>query len=943
MMKRSYLYYCLSSAALACAASSATLAQQAPSTVADTSAGPLQEVVVTGIRRSQREAIDIKKTAVNAVDAIASEDLGKMPDQNVAESLQRLPGVTIDRVRGVGNGVTVRGLGPQFNTVTLNGRVLATDGPGREFNFDVLPPELIAGAEVYKSPQSNLNGSSIGATINIHTLRPLEQQVGFQGGGSLRANIDELGGNETPSGALYGTWKSDSGRLGVSVVLSYDDKNERTDDFFVGASSYPRSFDDGYYGTATNNGGALCVGSVVAGVCNPRIANNVPLFRNVDMYHNFVNQVEISRRRRSGLDTTLQFDASSELRLTLDALVSYDDEHLHNSGIVPDFSGGTLVNQVVSGGADTTEMVAGQPRTVHVGGTALAESFTNGTVDEIVENNPARSLTELFGANARWTHDALTVALDVDTSRARFRDPDGLFTTVRLKGIDYTYDRRTGSPIASFTVTNPNYSPVATDVNHRLGHYMAAENGPFSNFDDTIYEGRLDAKWDGSGDVAVFGGLGYSQRTKATTGFTEPNACAYCGSDVVLPASLFTPTHYNIFGGRGGGNATDWVDYDANALFNELVALNSTANPALHNGSLMPIVPDPAASSSVSEKVGTAYLMAELKGHVGSMPLAVNTGFRVEITSFTSDGAGQTVLSAHPNGTGQNVIVLSGLTPLHFSGHYTDILPSINARLNLTDTLILRAAASRVVSRPTLTDLSPAQSITSNPGNERITRGNPDLLPFRASQFEFGLEWYFNPDSIAAATAFYKSIDSFITRGVSTQLVDQVSFIIDQPVNGKGASVQGMELSYRTIFSGLPSPFDGLGTQVSYTYTDSNANYVNAAKAGAAHYTLEGLSKNSFTFVGFYEKGPLQARLSYTWRDHYLVAPQTQTGVPQFSDSYQQLDAGVQYSLTQHFILTADAVNLTNSKEFTYANVIQDTQSYREVGRRYTVGFRAKF
>jgi TonB-dependent receptor len=162
-------------------------------------------------------------------------------------------------------------------------------------------------------------------------------------------------------------------------------------------------------------------------------------------------------------------------------------------------------------------------------------------------------------------------------------------------------------------------------------------------------------------------------------------------------------------------------------------------------------------------------------------------------------------------------------------------------------------------------------------------------------------------------------------------------------VNGKGASVQGMELSYRTIFSGLPSPFDGLGTQVSYTYTDSNANYVNAAKAGAAHYTLEGLSKNSFTFVGFYEKGPLQARLSYTWRDHYLVAPQTQTGVPQFSDSYKQLDAGVQYSLTRHFILTADAVNLTNSKEFTYANVIQDTQTYREVGRRYTVGFRAKY
>src|SRR5438045_7087326 len=306
---KSDLYLGLAGVAFICATTGDALAQT-PAPPSGLPAAPLEEVIVTGIRASQRQAIDIKKEAINTVDAIASEDLGKMPDQNVAESLQRLPGVTIDRVRGVGNGVTVRGLGPQFNTVTLNGRVLATDGRGREFNFDVLPPELISGADVYKSPQANLNGSSIGATVNIHTLRPLDQKVGFQGGGSMRANIDELGGNTTPSGALYGTWKSDSGRLGIATVVSYDDKNERTDDLGVGASSAPRSFDDGYYGAATNIGGALCVGTVTAGVCKPRIANNVTLFRNVDMYHNLANQVEISRRKRTGLDTTIQFDAT---------------------------------------------------------------------------------------------------------------------------------------------------------------------------------------------------------------------------------------------------------------------------------------------------------------------------------------------------------------------------------------------------------------------------------------------------------------------------------------------------------------------------------------------------------------------------------------------------------------------------------------------------------
>jgi TonB-dependent receptor len=926
----------LAALAVALASSAHAQAQQATQQQA---AGDAAEVVVTGIRASQRQSIGLKRDAVNAIDAIASEDLGKMPDQNVAESLQRVPGITIDRNRGVGNGVTVRGLGPQFNTVTVNGRVIATDGAGREFNFDILPSELIAGASVYKSPQADLNGASIGATIDVHTLRPLEQPTGLRGGGSARLNYDDLGNKKTPSGAAYLTWKSESGRLGASLVVSYDDKNERTDNFFVGASSYPRSFDDGYYGSATNNGGSLCVGSVSGGACTPRIdTSKVTLFRNVDMYHNFVNQVEFSHRKRLGVDGTLQYKATDELTLTLDGLVSHDNEHYHGSGIVPDFSGGTLVKQVVVGGADTTEVVAGQSRTVHVGGTAVAESFHDATVDEIIEDRPAKSTTTLFGFNAKWARGPFTLALDLDTSRAKFDDPNGIFATVRLKHMDFTYDRQTGSPLASFTVTNPNYSNAATDVNHRLAHYINSEGQILS---DRIKEGRLDGSWDG-GAVTAYAGVGYSQRTKRTTGFGEGNQCAYCGSDVPLPPNLFTPTHFNFFGGAAGGNTADWVDLNANQLYQTMLGLNSTADPAAHSGSLLPFAVDPAASSAVKEKVALGYVMLQFKGDLGDLPIAVNAGVRFEDTHFTSTGAGQTVLSAKPNGTGQNIIVLSGLTPLSSKGHYTDILPSLNARLNLTDTLILRAAASRVISRPTLTDLSSAQSISSNPGNERITRGNPNLLPFRASQVEGGLEWYYDRDSLLSATLFYKSIDSFITRGVTTQKVDQVTFIIDQPVNGKGATVKGAEFSYRTLFKGLWAPLDGFGTQLSYTFTSSNANYVNAAKA-ASSYSLQGLSKHSYTAVGFYEKGPLQVRVSYTWRDHYLVAPQTQTGVPEFSDSYDQLDAGIQVSLTKNIILTADATNLTNSKEFHFANVIGNTQEYRMVGRRYSAGVRVRF
>jgi iron complex outermembrane recepter protein len=932
-MMRSKLY---------CSAAYTTLAVLGiPAASAQAPNEELTEVVVTGIRASQKAAIDIKRNAVNSVDAIASEDLGKMPDQNVAETLQRIPGITIDRNRGVGNGVTVRGLGPQFNTVTVNGRVVATVGSGREFDFTILPSELISGAEVYKSPQANINGASIGATINIKTLRPLDQEPGLKGGGSVHGYLAELGDKTTPSAAGYFTWKNEAGRLGVSGVVTYDEKDERTDNFFVGASSLPRSFDDGYYGAVGNDaGGNLCVGSVSnTGVCSRRIADNVTLFRDADMYHNFVNQVELSERERIGGNLTVQFDATDQLRLTFDAMVSHEDHYFHSSGIVPDFSSGTLTNQVVVGGTDTTETVAGHVRTVHVGGTAMSETFQGGTIDEIVEDRPQTSLVSLYGFRADWKNGPFALGFDASMSKAEYRDPEGNFTTVRLKNMNYTYDRANGTPVTDFSVSAA-FSPAATDVSHRNGHYVSTEA---VNFDDTIYETRLDASWDDEGAVALFGGVGYSDRKKETHGFASPNACAYCGSDVIMPASLFHPTHFDFMGDIGANTEREWVDYDTDALVDAMLAANTSADPALHNGSFELPEPNPAGSSSVEEKVTLAYLMAQFQGDLGSMPLSVNGGVRFERTTFTSEGASQTVVSARPNGTGQNVIVLSPVVPVSLSGDYTDILPSLNVRLNLTDDLVLRTGASRVISRPTLTDLSPAQSITSNPGNERIARGNPDLLPFRASQIDAGLEWYYDDLSLLSGTFFYKSIDSFITRGVSRQQVDQVSFIIDEPVNGKGASVKGLEVSYQTVFKHLPAPFDGLGTQISYTYTDSDADYSNPARPGAAHYTLQGLSHNSYTVVGFYEKGPLQARLSYTWRDQYLVAPQTQTGVPEFADTYDQLDAGVQYSVTPNFMITADAINLTDSYEFHYANVRQNTQEYRTVGRRYSLGVRMKF
>jgi TonB-dependent receptor len=344
----------------------------------------------------------------------------------------------------------------------------------------------------------------------------------------------------------------------------------------------------------------------------------------------------------------------------------------------------------------------------------------------------------------------------------------------------------------------------------------------------------------------------------------------------------------------------------------------------------------------VNEKVKVGYLMGALDTRIGGMPLAINVGLRYENTDYTSSGASRTVTSARPNGGGQNIIVVSPVIPVSFRGKYDDWLPSLNARLSVSDNFLVRFAASKVLTRPTLSDLSPRQTIQTNPGNETIRRGNPDLQPFRAKQVELGAEWYFAPDSLLNAAVFYKDIQSFVTLITTPQLVDQVTFQVTVPGNGKGATVKGFEVGYRQSFaSWLPAPFDGFGVQTSFNYTESSANYTNAV--ANVSFGLEGLSKYSYSLVGFYEKYGISARAAYTYRDKFLQVASGRNGEPEYFDAYGQLDVSLAYDVGPHFTVFADAVNLNNAKEFIYSVTPNRTKEYRQTGRRVSAGVRVRF
>jgi TonB-dependent receptor len=873
-------------------ASAQTIPAAAPAPAEET-------IVVRGIRRSIKQALDIKKSAVGAVDSIASEDLGKLPDQNVAESLQRVAGVTIDRNRGEGQYVTVRGFGPKFNAVTVNGRTIATDNQGREFSFDVLPSELIVGADVYKSPQANINGASIGATIDVRTLRPLDQKA-FVAAGSIESMNADLAGTNNPQASGIVSWHNSQRNFGAALAVSYKKEDTRDDEFTIGAGHVHHSSNDSYF--------------------TGRVDPSVGAFTNIDMPSNLSPFFYTRQKTTTGLNGSVQWKPNENLTLTLDGLYSKLKGYDLQTGLAYDFSGGTLVEQRLDANKE-----------------AIYQKYHDGFVDEIIEKDPRNVTTTAIGFNALWKKDQFELSFDASTSKAQTRGKeDSLFTTFRLKHVDLWYDRSSGSPIYNYGFTDLAGNQVATSPNNRLAHYYIWGGG--NDKDDTTTEYKLDGKWFASDTVTFFAGLANETRTKVIVANSTPGSqqCLYCNSNEVLPSSLFSSTASNFMSDYNGNILHDWVQADPLAVVKAVAALAQSQGKAFAPGTF-----NAAGSSNIEEKVNIGYVMTELKNDVAGMPLAVNVGVRIEDTKYTSSGAAQTVLSAAPNGGGQNIITLSGIVPVSFSGHYTDILPSFNARLNISDDLIARFDASRVMTRPTLSDLSPAQSIQTNPGNETIKHGNPDLQPFRASQVEGGLEWYFDKYSILSATAFYKNIDSFVTLVTTPQKVDQVTFQVTVPSNGKGATVKGFELGYRQVYSDLPSPLDGLGAQASFTYAESNAKYTNTV--ANVSYGLEGLSRYSYSLVGFYEKYGIQARVAYTWRDKFLQVASGRNGEPEYFDAYGQLDASLSYDIGNHATVFIDGLNLNDEKEFIYSVTPNRTKEYRDAGKRITVGVRLRY
>jgi TonB-dependent receptor len=896
----------------------------------------LEEVVVTGIRSSLRQAMEIKRSSDQIVDSIASESLGKFPDTNIAESLQRITGVSIDRSGGEGQAVTVRGFGPEFNTVLLNGRRLASDSGARSFNFDVLPAELISRVDVYKSATSLLQEGGIGSTILLHTPRPLDLGE-FKTIVSAKALYEDLSENTTPEvfGMISDTFAE--GRLGLLASASYQKRKNHSD----------RVITDGIL-TAPRDSMTL----IAADLAAQGYAADDQFF----IPQNFNISPVDEERERVNVNATLQYQITDGLQLTVDGM--YDKFSVFTeSNTVGFFVTPSII----------TDAQFDENRT--------ATSITQ-TIDAAVDftRSERDRPTDIYagGLNLAWdASDTVNVSFDSSWSRAKSGGAEG--TNVSVVGFRqdiYTLNYApNGTP--SFSNVPPEHfvDPSLPVAHFNLRGTGGGPLGGGADLEDEIFEHRIEAAWQPEGDHlkrVTVGGFYSEQKQSRTTRLSDNNIlCMYCGYFAGIPDGIMRPYRAgsSYLGGRVSVPST-WQTFD----IDELLAYLETPEAASTRDAVQNLPPGTTAaelaasngfeihqrpdSSRVEEEVAALYAEASFEGSLGAMPWNLTLGARYVRTETTAFGISQALVDLVNSGDPTlYTTVLGDAVTVNQTNKYNDLLPSFSFRLNVTDDVVLRLAASKTLTRPPLGALSPRLVIgTTRPGNLQASSGNPDLKPFESRNVDLSAEWYYQENGFITVGLFYKDVENFLVNTVENRalpIADSDGLFAGDPVfevslldNLESATVKGVEAGFQHSFDWLPGIWNGFGIGANATLVDSGAE-LNVDDVSQT-FALEGLG-DSYNVVGFYERGPLEVRVAWNRRERFLRTAVGFGGEPTFVEPYQQIDARASYAISDHFSVFAEGVNLGNEIQQRVGRYDNQILLLEETGRRYTIGVRAEF
>lgn len=888
--------------------------QSAPTATEGAAEGD-DEIVVTGTRASLARALEIKRETIGVVDAISAEDIGKFPDQNIAESLQRITGVSIDRTNGEGGSITVRGLGPEFNTVLLNDRLLSTNAGGRSFSFDILSSELISGAEVYKSSEARLQEGGIGSTVILRTARPTDR-AGLRIAGSIAGRHDNTADKITPYASAVISKSNDDRTFGVLASIIYDKRISNLTNISTDGWIINQRIDTNGDGIKDRSGVAL-----------PRTLNFTSTRNN---------------RERIGGTFALDYELSPALKFTMDALYTQQKTASRTNQLGFYTDPDRITTATVNDNGTATQFAV------------LPATATSGVAaDNILATNPQDARTYQIGGRLQWkASDSLTLVFDGAHSNSRSAS-DQLFYVVGTRQVGVTPTFTLSGPDGLPTMTNI----LPTDDKSAPRLHCCSERG--NRIGDTVnqatIDGTLDLDWGALSKLQA--GVLFTNRKKSTVSreSPEPLGCFYCGYQALAPSSLFTTFSANVL-----GRPLKWLDYDRDALvayYGSQAAVSqvggsSAAGEAArqrflavysgNNNSLDPIDRE-RGSGTVRENTFAGYLQASFGGDMGSKRWTAMAGARLIRTDLHATGYSVTLLNIiqNPADPTAAVPVYSPTVPVTADNDYTYLLPTLNFRLDLTDALTFRLAGSRTLTRPTLGRLGLSQDFVFRPPNSNtVSGGNPYLKPFLAWNADTSLDYYFNRTSYVSLAGFYKKLQNFIISGQQPEQYFGLTFIANRPYNAQNGEVYGFEAAVQTTFDFLPAPFDHLGGSANYTKVESSIRF--DPSLSNQTFNVEGLS-DSANLVLFYEDDIFQVRGAYNWRAPFLrqtFGPQSQ---PENITGYTQLDLSASVRLTKNFTVFGEVLNLTDEQFSSYSRFEERLITQSDQGRRITLGVRANF
>jgi len=956
MIKKSQI----STAVIAALTSTALL--HANAAAEEKKADEVEVIQVTGVRSALTKAMALKQDAGGIQDSIVAEDIGKFPDQNAAESLQRITGVTISRQNGEGSKVTVRGFGPKFNVIKINDRTLATTDGGRDFDFQILASELISGIDVKKTPTADLTSGSIGAYINIQTAKPLNSP-GFHALASAKMNYNDLSEESDPefSGVVSNTFADDS--FGVLLGISTKDTNSRIDKYRTNRWHELYSLPEGLNDDVTDLSGNVIPDA--AGFRRPGRA----AFESHD-----------ESRKRTGANLVMQWAPTDELTTTFDVLYTDLDREALSLGIqIP-----TQATQYNSAVVDEND-------------TLIRANITDNNIDSLNRVLGEDSTSWSYGFNTLYVQDRLTVEFDASYSTAEA-------THIRRQYIphftlpDSPENREITLDYGAGDVLNTTSTIDVNDMDGIRGHWNGAST---NEIEDEVTELKLNTTYeiDSEHVESVQFGVAYLDRSTTNDAYSLNNNGGYCtpcgGAPNVTfdnPEAIFGLSNNSGYLSNESGNfPRSWVVIkDLNAYIDAVQTIgekswyndpitgwrvdDTLGSPLLAPGQRWNQESfDAAPSYKNDETTMSAYARVNIQGEIGDYAWSGNAGLRYIDIENTAHGFSQELLTIKINPSSNDSelrldTAYSDALPLSQKSDSQYLLPSFNINFDLNDGLHLRSAIAQTISRPAISDTGVNRSIVvDNTGQITTQSGNPLLKPYKVNQFDLSLEYYQDNGNSYAIAYFYKDITDFISTQ-SNQAAYSGSAVIDADVlarvtggvlpetttnkqNRDGGTVNGIELSVLHYFDYLPGFLGGLGVQANYTYadsTDDGAEPFNQPGITDPGNALEGFAKNSYNLIAFYDQDGLQARMAYNWRGDFLhardgAAESIAAALPVHTEAYGQLDASISYDINDTFTVSFEGINLTDEGRVEYVDIPSRVTRVEYAGVRYQFGVRAKF